>query len=78
MTADLQFRGWQRAASEAMLHAVTDEVPECVIRFVGQAREAAANALEAATNPRQIAMTESLLRAADQIELLAQNHPERM
>jgi heat shock protein HspQ len=77
VTADLQFRGWQRSASEALIHAVTDDDPAHVVQYVAAAKLAADNAIEVATNPRQVAAAESLKRAAEHVEMLAQ-HPEQM
>lgn len=77
MPSLLHFRGWQRAASEALIHAATDDDPKCVSAFVEQARDAAGNALDSATNPRQVAVVNAVLRACDQIANLAK-HPERM
>lgn len=77
MTADLEFRGWQRSASEALIHAVTDDDHDHVVQYVAAAKLAADNAIEVATNPRQVAAAESLKRAAEQVEMLAA-HPEQM
>jgi len=75
--ADLQFRGWQRSASESLIHAVCDTDAAHVLAYVANAKEAADNAIETATNPRQVVMAEALKRAAEQVEMLAA-HPDQM
>lgn len=77
MTADLQFRGFQRSASEALIHAVTDVDPDRVFQYIAAAKLAADNAIDVATNPRQVAAAESLKRAAEHVAMLAA-HPEQM
>lgn len=74
----LMYRGWQRTASEALMHAVSDDDPRCVLTFCAEAEEAAELAVKAASNPRQIAMSQALISAAHNVRDMAQNRPEQM
>lgn len=83
MTEDtgLEWRGWHRSASEALLHATNDPRASCVIDNVKEAIRAGQQALRVAKNKRQRDVTESLLDVAHKIKNSAEHtllHSELM
>lgn len=70
MTEDdtnLEWKGWQRSASEALMHATSAD-PAQVTAFAEEAIKSGQEALKVASNPRQRAVTESLLNVAHAIK----------
>lgn len=60
------------------MHATSDDDPRCVVVFADEAIEAGTQALGAAKNPRQVAVTTRLLEAAQDVKTYALKHPEGM
>lgn len=63
----LEWKGWQRSASEALMHATSAD-PAQVTADAEEAIKAGQEALKVASNPRQRAVTESLLNVAHAIK----------
>lgn len=74
----LEWAGWQRSASEALMHSTRDSRPDCVIERAREAISAGREALKVAKNPRQLDVTDSLLEAAYRVKRRAQDTPEDM
>lgn len=70
--------GMHRAASESLMHATRDDDPRCVVVFATEAIEAGNEAAKMARNPRQLAVTNELLKAASKVKALAEETPEAM
>ena len=64
----LMWRGWQRSASEALMHSSHDDVASCVVVFAKEAIDSGREALKVARNQRQRDTTEKLLEAAHKIK----------
>lgn len=68
---------WHRTASESLVASVRDGDPLCVVAFSSDAITAGREALKAAENPRQRAVTEALLDAAHSIRAIGKKAPTR-
>lgn len=75
--ASLMWAAWHRTASESLVASVRDGDPVCVVAFSADAISAGREALKAAENPRQRAVTEALLDAAHAIRTIGKKATSR-